>query len=386
VPLAGRVAFITDRWLGRAGRSLPRRLGTLLDASHDQVRRRWPAALAAIVAGKGLLALRRDWFAAPTYIRAVTRADLVVASGAGVFTDAFLENAGGVLDTLELALRHNVPAAAFGQGIGPVSNPALLRRLAEILPRLDLIGLRERRESARLLDAFGVKPEQVIVTGDDAIEMAARGAQPELGEAIGVNVRVARYAGVTASGVDAIRPAVRRAAQRLAAPLVAVPIAHHSDCHDGVAIRAVLADDDEAASPIVDLGTPARAIAEVSRCRVVVTGSYHAAVFALAQGIPVIAIAATEYYRAKFAGLAELFGSGCTIVTNHSSSASNDLESAIVDAWARAPGGRESLLRAADAQIQRGREAYQRLGSIIGARVGAASHTTDRPLSAHAGV
>ena len=52
VPLAGRVAFSSDRWLGRADRLLPRRLGAALAASHQRVRRRWPAALAAIDRGQ----------------------------------------------------------------------------------------------------------------------------------------------------------------------------------------------------------------------------------------------------------------------------------------------------------------------------------------------
>jgi polysaccharide pyruvyl transferase WcaK-like protein len=52
----------------------------------------------------------------------------------------------------------------------------------------------------------------------------------------------------------------------------------------------------------------------VSRCRVVVTGSYHAGVFALAQGIPVVATAASRYYHDKFSGLADLFGGGGDIV------------------------------------------------------------------------
>ena len=187
--------------------------------------------------------------------------------------------------------------------------------MAEVLPRLDLIGLRERRESARLLDAIGVRPERVIVTGDDAIEMASVAHRAEIGGAIGVNVRVAGYAGVTASAVDAIRPAVRCAAKRLGCtagrgadrPSQRLPRRRGDPA-------TLLAGSADAPAPIVDLDTPAKAIAEVSRCRVVVTGSYHAAVFALAQGIPVVAIAATRYYLDKFAGLAELFGGGCTIV------------------------------------------------------------------------
>jgi colanic acid/amylovoran biosynthesis protein len=386
VLLSGRVAFQRDRLLGRGDRLLPPRLSAALAAIHDRVRQRWPAFLAATIAGKRALALRRDCLAASAYVRAMKRANLVVATGAGVFTDAFVENATGVLDTLDFAARRNVPTAAFGQGMGPASNPALRQRMSEVLPRLDLIALRERRESVRLLDAIGVHADRVMVTGDDAIEMASRGARSEIGGAIGVNLRVAGYAGVTASAIDLIRPAVRRAASWLDAPLIAVPIAHHSDCHDGAAIRELLSDSGDASSPVVGLDTPAKAIAEVSRCRVVVSGSYHAAVFALAQGIPVVAIAATRYYLDKFRGLADLFGGGCTIVSLLSPRASVDLEAAIVEAWNNAPGRREHLLRAAEAQIERAKVAYRLLGSIVGrGAVGAEPHpTTDRPLSTRA--
>jgi polysaccharide pyruvyl transferase WcaK-like protein len=386
VLLAGRVAFRSDRLLGRADRLLPRRLSAALSAIHHRVRQRWPAILAATIACKRALALRRDCLAASAYVRAMKRADLVVATGAGVFTDAFVENATGVLDTLDFAAQRNVPTAAFGQGMGPASNPILRRRMSEVLPRLELIALRERRESMQLLEALGVHADRVMVTGDEAIEMASRGARSEIGGAIGINVRVAGYAGVTASAIDVIRPALQRAANRLDAPLVAVPIAHHSDCHDGAAIRDLLAGSADSSSPVVGLDTPAKAIAEVSRCRVVVTGSYHAAVFALAQGIPVVAIAATRYYLDKFMGLSELFGGGCAIVSLPSPGASLDLEAAIVEAWTSAPGRREHLLQAADAQIKRAKLAYRLLGSIVGrGAVGIEpDHAAARPLSARA--
>lgn len=146
VPLAGRIAFRTDRWLGRADRLLPPRLRARFNAFHDRIRRRWPATLAAVIGGKRMVAFRRDCFAALTYVQAVKRADLVIMSGAGVFTDAFAENANGVLDTLELAADWGVTTAAFGQGMGPVSAGALRRRMSEVLPRLALIALRERPE------------------------------------------------------------------------------------------------------------------------------------------------------------------------------------------------------------------------------------------------
>src|SRR4051812_8656680 len=97
--------------------------------------------------------------------------------------------------------------------------------------------------------------DRVMVTGDDALEMAHRAAVAETGDAIGVNVRLAGYAGTSDHVVAVVRPAVQRAAARLSAPLVAIPIAHHPDCHDGVAIRDVIADDPTHAA-VVTLPTP----------------------------------------------------------------------------------------------------------------------------------
>jgi Polysaccharide pyruvyl transferase len=48
--------------------------------------------------------------------------------------------------------------------------------------------------------------------------------------------------------------------------------------------------------------------AAVAGCRVVLTSSYHAAVFALARGIPAVGISSTPYYDGKFGGLRELYG------------------------------------------------------------------------------
>ena len=50
---------------------------------------------------------------------------------------------------------------------------------------------------------------------------------------------------------------------------------------------------------------PRAIIKRIGRCRVVVTGSYHVAVFALSQGIPAICLANSEYYEIKFRGLAD---------------------------------------------------------------------------------
>ena len=130
-----------------------------------------------MIAGKRALALRRDFLAAPAYVRALKRADLVVVTGAGVFTDAFVENAIGVLETLAFAIRRNVPTVAFGQGIGPVSGPALRQRMSEVLAA-SRIHWRARAAGERAAaGSHRCRSGSIIVTGDDAIEMAARGAR-----------------------------------------------------------------------------------------------------------------------------------------------------------------------------------------------------------------
>jgi polysaccharide pyruvyl transferase WcaK-like protein len=103
---------------------------------------------------------------------------------------------------------------------------------------------------------------------------------------------------------------------------------------------------------------------------VVVTGSYHAAVFALAQGIPVVGIAASRYYVDKFSGLADLFRGGCDVVHIDAPGAGAALEAAIEKAWASAPDLREALRQSAEAQIHRAREAYRLIGGLVEAAPG----------------
>lgn len=366
IPLTGRVALLSDRFLGRADRFLPRTARELLEHVEQRLRREWPTGLSSLISAKRVLALRSDYAVPRLYVDALRRADLVVVTGAGVLADAFLENATGVLATLALAQHWNIPTALMGQGIGPASNQNLRRCMADVLPRVRLIALRERRESVHLLDSLGVPADRIVVTGDDAIEMANRRTPVRLGDALGVNVRVARYADVEMQTIGVIRPAIQSAAARTSAPLLALPIAHHPDCHDGVAIREVLAGSSDAPPSIAHLDTPAKAIDEVGRCRTVVTGSYHAAVFALAQGIPVVAIAASQYYVNKFSGLSDLFPTGCEIVQLDQPDARRRLEDAIESAWTNAPMTRERLLRAAAVQIEQGRVAYRRLAWLAG--------------------
>jgi colanic acid/amylovoran biosynthesis protein len=110
----------------------------------------------------------------------------------------------------------------------------------------------------------------------------------------------------------------------------------------------------------------------------VVTGSYHGAVFALAQGIPAVGLAGSEYYVAKFRGLAEQFGGGCEVVGLDQPRLEARLEAAVEDGWRSMPALGPRLVRAAERQVAHGRDAYRDLHRIVTAPrvepVGGGSH------------
>jgi len=94
-----------------------------------------------------------------------------------------------------------------------------------------------------------------------------------------------------------------------------------------------------------------------------VTGSYHSAIFALGQGIPVVAFAKSAYYRQKFAGLNDHFGDGMQLV--ELDSCDTQLLPAIEKAWESAASLRPELLRITRELIQRSRGAYAALAEVL---------------------
>ena len=86
----------------------------------------------------------------------------------------------------------------------------------------------------------------------------------------------------------------------------------------------------------------------MGRCRVVITTSYHGGVFALAQGIPVVAWLKSKYFAAKLYGLANQFGVGCEVVTLDEGNVEVRLKTAILSAWNSAEQNRPRLLDAGE--------------------------------------
>ena len=117
-----------------------------------------------------------------------------------------------------------------------------------------------------------------------------------------------------------------------------------------------------------ELDTPLAVIRRLSECRLMLTGAYHGAVYALAQGIPVVALVKSSYYRNKFEGLRDQYGEGCQVLNFDQPDFLNALECALNQQWDAAPTLRNRLLSVAEEQIKRGREAYRQFQLLTGYR------------------
>lgn len=294
----------------------------------------------------------------------ISNADLVVVAGMGGITDYFPSYAYGVLEVLGLAIHAGRRTVMVGQGMGPLENAELKARAAAILPQLDLIALREQRAGRPLLNELGVDPARILVTGDDAIEMAYVIRPEVLGVGIGVNSRVSDYSGVDCQILDRIREGLRDASASLGAPLIPVPISHVPGEEDIRSIGSLMNSSDPELSLAAGFKTPIEVIRQIQRCRLVVTGSYHAGVFALASGIPVVGLAKSSYYLDKFLGLADMFAVGCETVALDKSEYPISLGDAIHRLYASAETIRPAILSSAEAQIAAGYSCYRRIREL----------------------
>lgn len=288
------------------------------------------------------------------------QADLALATGGGWFSDAFASHACGLLDTLRAVHERGRPAVIMGAGFEPVRDPALVARARAVLPTLDLIACREPRTSPAILSEFGVPPERVLMMGDPALEIAYARRAPALGDGIGVNLRVAPYSETGQDVIAALRDRLQAASARFGAPLRPIPISLQRP-RDMDTIAALIGGPKAPEPPSSLDGL----LGAVGGCRVVVTGSYHAAVFALAQGIPAVTLARALHYNAKLGGLQAQFGpEGCAVLSLDDPSWPIQLDAAIAAAWESAHALRPGLLATAQSLIADADRAYARLGEI----------------------
>jgi polysaccharide pyruvyl transferase WcaK-like protein len=303
-----------------------------------------------------------------TAIQAVRAADLVVASGGGYVTDTWWWHGAGVLSLLSLAQRLGKPTAMFGQALGPIRAGrwgALRAQARAVLPRLAVLGLREDRIGRDLALSLGAPVDAVTVTGDDALELIPEASARD-GRALGLGMRVSDYAGVTQETAAAIADLVVRAAGAFRAPIVALPVSRYPVGNDLATLSALLRPKGSPADIILDdLDAPDALATAAARCRITVTGSYHAAVFGLALGVPAVCLTRSSYYDAKFAGLSALFPGACFVVSLGQPDFAECLRRAMDQAWHLPASARGAARAAAARQRQAGREAYAQFRSAV---------------------
>ncbi len=303
-----------------------------------------------------------------TFIDALLRANLVVASGGGYIADPFKWHVTRLLDTLEIATQLGTPTAMFSQGVSSIEDPVLRAKVKTVLSTVDIIVLREKRSGPQLLDSLGIPPSRVVIGADDAIESAYKRRTAKLGTGIGINLRSAVYSEVGSSVIETVRRILHDAAWKYRAPLIPLPLTFDQKESDAKTIQHLLLGHADALNIAQSMDDPLKIVDQVGRCRVVVTGSYHPAVFALAQGIPVVALAKSTYYIDKFFGLADQFGTGCKIVLLNNEQPADELMLSIENAWSSAEQIRPQLLEAAKRQVESSWAAYRRVYELVASR------------------
>src|SRR4029079_6639272 len=160
---------------------------------------------------------------------------------------------------------------------------------------------------------------------------------------------------------ETIRGVMAELRKRLGVKIVGLPVSFNTHEKDSAVLAAVTGT---AVAPNA-MDTPERLIAAAAECRVVVTGTYHAAVFALAQGIPCVCFYVSTYYRNKLEGLAKQFPGGCVAVNLNAKEAAERIVSDSLMFWESSRGALCCRLRqSAEEQVRLSRVFYGRVMGV----------------------
>ncbi len=351
--------WFSDRFLlGAVHRLLPTAWSRQLVSVKHAMRSRLPQLEdAAITARMQLNKDDRDRFRA--FLTALGTADLYMVAGASGPNDTFRGFSRDYFALLQRALGARRPCVIMGSGLGPISDASMLRFAKSLLPRVAFVALREKLIGQPLLASLGVDANRVAVTGDDAVEMSYSQRSPTLGTALGVNIRTKPPANFGPNELSLLASVIKEFVLKLGVDVVPLPIRKDVDAG---AIRDVAGD---LLSYPADQSSPSAVIRSTAQCRVVITGAYHAAVFALSQGVPTVCVSNSRYFSEKFLGLQDLFGPACEIVSLGETGARERLRGCLEVGWANADDLRSPLLASAVSQILAGRSAYRRVCSLV---------------------
>ena len=294
----------------------------------------------------------------------ITKTDMVVVSGGGFLTDSFFKISKRVLMTMKLASKLGKITVMFGQGIGPVLDKKLIRLIKDNLQYVNIIGVREKKFSFDLLKSLGFDSNKIRITGDDTIELANRKENSIIGKNIGINVRTAYYANIDNKEKNDLSSFVIEMARARSVDIVSLPILSETKLSDIITMRKLFSKYEKFRDIDINYNEIDKLLGRINDCRVVITASYHGGVFALSNGIPVIGLAKSSYYKYKFEGLADMFGKGCYVIPLYKKGYVSLLNESFEEAWENAEMFRENLLLSAKKQIKMNRSAYAEIADL----------------------
>jgi len=292
----------------------------------------------------------------------------IVFTGGAYFNDVFPGQAWSSIERMRAAAGAGVPFAIMGQAFSHIRDTELRRAAAEMIPQAKLISIRERLKSVSVLEELGVDITSVCLTGDDAVGRAWHRRKAREGRGLGLSIRIAPYAGMHQREISEMSAAVRAAIGDIDCEVVPLPVCiveSVESASDVTSLVRIMKDLPQRPLSPPMATTHDQLIDLISECRIVVTGSYHCAVFALSQGIPAVCIQSSEYYDDKFKGLADRFGAGCDVVDRTHPDFPAVLGEAVTRSWSNAGTLRAQLLEAAREQVEAADRAYDRLCSMI---------------------
>lgn len=299
---------------------------------------------------------------------ALRQSTLVVCVGGRCLSDDDPRLTQRTLAILDGARQLSIPVVMSGQGIGPLDDPPMLDRVARALAGVDLLGLREGRFSPATVQRLGVPLEHVELAGDDLMTAVRPVRTPAAGRDIGLNMTVTGESALSPDETRAIGHSLARVATRQSTFLSPIVVSERLN-QDRVGARTVLGDASPVRPEASRLASPRELFTQIGRCRVVITSGYGAAVVALAQGVPVVAIARRRAAVEAFEGLAADFPAGCRVISPDMVGLEEAVEVAVTRAWQEAPDLRAELRCGADRSVEASEAFRSRAAEVVARRV-----------------
>lgn len=241
------------------------------------------------------------------FIDAVANARLVYFTGGGYLTDAGKVEARAVLQTALLARLRGSRIVMTGQGIGPFNTYWTQCLMRLVATRCDVLTTRESQEAARWFRRWRLPQAGWQGGVDDACSLPYPSpTPPSHGRILAIHFRVSPFH-TNGSKVSSAFVEIIRSHLELGYAVKLFVFQEHTEAEIKPYAEWLSALRSDAVTIVRD--TDPRVLrAHLAGCNRAVGLAYHFLLFALMSGIPAIATYDNEYYRAKFAGLAQLFG------------------------------------------------------------------------------